>query len=39
MGKFGSEYMIDDYIIASIMIYIDIIQIFMYLLELFGRNR
>ena len=39
MGKFGNEYMIDDYIIAALMIYIDIIQIFMYLLELLGHNR
>jgi FtsH-binding integral membrane protein len=38
MGKFGNEYEIDDYIIAALMIYIDIIQIFMYLLELFGKN-
>ena len=38
MGKFGNEYQIDDYIIAAIMIYIDIIQIFLYLLQLFGRR-
>jgi len=38
MGKFGNEYQIDDYIIAAIMIYIDIIQIFLYLLQIFGRK-
>lgn len=38
MGKFNNEYEIDDYIIAAIMIYIDIIQIFLYLLELLGKN-
>jgi len=39
MGKFGNEYEIDDYIIAAIMIYIDIIQIFLYLLQLLGDRR
>lgn len=38
MGKFGNEYEIDDYIIAALMIYLDIIQIFLYLLELLGRG-
>ncbi len=38
MGKFGLEYKIDDYILAALMIYIDIIQIFLYLLELFGKK-
>ncbi len=38
MGKFGNEYQIDDYIIAALMIYIDIIQIFLYLLQIFGRR-
>jgi len=36
MGKFGTEFEVDDYIIAAIMIYIDIIQIFLYLLQLLG---
>jgi len=39
MGKFGNEYEIDDYIIAAIMVYIDIIQIFLYLLQILGGNR
>jgi len=39
IGKFGVEYDVDDYIIAAIMIYIDIIQIFLYLLEVFGDRR
>ena len=38
MGKFGVEYMIDDYILAALMIYIDIIQIFLYLLQIFGKK-
>ena len=38
MGKFGQEYQIDDYILAALMIYIDIIQIFLYLLQIFGRR-
>jgi len=38
MGKYENGYEIDDYIIAAIMIYIDIIQIFLYLLELFGNR-
>jgi len=38
MGKFGQEYSVDDYIIAAIMIYIDIIQMFLYILQLFGRR-
>jgi FtsH-binding integral membrane protein len=38
MGSFGNAYSIDDYIVAAMMIYIDIIQIFLYLLRLFGRN-
>jgi FtsH-binding integral membrane protein len=36
-GKVGLEYDVDDYILASLNIYLDIIQIFLYLLELFGR--
>lgn len=38
MGKYGVEYQIDDYIIAALMIYLDIIQIFLYLLELLGKR-
>ena len=39
MGKFGNGYNIDDYLIASLNIYIYIIQLFIYILELFGRRR
>jgi FtsH-binding integral membrane protein len=38
MGKFGFEYSIEDYIIAAMMIYIDVIQIFIYLLSLLSRK-
>ena len=36
MGKFGESYQIDDYIIAALMVYLDIITIFIYLLSLIG---
>ena len=39
MGKFGNEYSIDDYIVAAMIIYIDIIQMFLYILEMFGSSR
>ena len=35
MGKFGNEYSIDDYIIAALNVYLDIINIFIHLLGLF----
>lgn len=38
MGKFGFEYSIDDYIIASLNIYLDIIQIFIYILSALARR-
>ena len=38
MGKFGLEYIMEDYILAALMIYIDIIQIFLYILQMFGRK-
>ena len=38
MGRFGNEYAIDDYIIAALNIYIDIIQMFLYILSLLNRN-
>ena len=38
MGKFGIEYVMEDYIIAALMIYIDIIQIFLYILQMFGKK-
>jgi FtsH-binding integral membrane protein len=37
LGKFGVEYSVDDYILASLNIYLDIIQIFLYILEILGR--
>jgi FtsH-binding integral membrane protein len=37
-GKIGREYSLEDYIFASMNIYMDIIQIFLYLLRIFGRN-
>lgn len=36
-GKVGNEYSVDDYILASLNIYLDIIQIFLYMLEIIGR--
>ncbi len=40
MGKFeNAEYSIEDYIVAAMMIYIDIIQLFLYLLRIFGSRR
>lgn len=39
MGKFGLEYQIDDYIFAALSIYLDIIQIFLYLLQILGGRR
>jgi FtsH-binding integral membrane protein len=39
MGRFGHEYSIDDYIIAALSIYLDIIQIFLYILQLVARSR
>jgi protein lifeguard len=39
MGKFGNKYDIDDYIIAAIMVYLDIINIFVYILEIIGNRR
>lgn len=39
MGKFGVEYNIEDYIVAAMMIYIDIIQLFLYILRMLGNRR
>lgn len=39
MGKFGIEYNIEDYIVAAMMIYIDIIQLFLYILRMLGNRR
>ena len=37
IGKFGREYGIDDYIFAALAIYIDIINIFSFILRLLGK--
>jgi FtsH-binding integral membrane protein len=37
MGKFDSELSVDDYILAALMIYLDIIQIFLYILQIVAR--
>jgi FtsH-binding integral membrane protein len=39
LGKFGEAYEIDDYVIAAIEIYLDIINIFVFILRIFGENR
>lgn len=38
MKKFGEVYGVDDYIFASIQIYLDIINLFMIILSVFGKN-
>jgi FtsH-binding integral membrane protein len=38
IGKFGREYEIDDYIFAALSIYIDIINIFSFILSLLGKT-
>jgi FtsH-binding integral membrane protein len=38
MGKFGVQYSIDDYVLAALNLYIDIIQIFLYVLRMFGEK-
>jgi FtsH-binding integral membrane protein len=37
-GKFGVEYKIDDYIIAAINIYLDIINLFIQILKIIGKK-
>jgi FtsH-binding integral membrane protein len=37
LGKVGTEFSVDDYILASICIYVDILQIFLYILEILAR--
>jgi FtsH-binding integral membrane protein len=37
IGKFGRQYGIDDYIFAALAIYIDIINIFSFILSLLGK--
>lgn len=39
MGKYGNEFSIDDYVIAAMMIYMDILQIFIQILQLIGVRR
>ena len=38
-GKFGVEYKIDDYIIAAINIYLDIINLFIKILKIIGKKK
>lgn len=38
MGKFGHAFGIDDYVVAALNIYIDIIQIFLYILRILGNR-
>ena len=39
MGKFGVAYSVDDYIFATLEIYMDIIRLFLLILRILGRNR
>ena len=39
MGNFGLKYEIDDYIIVALNLYLDIINLFIYLLKLFGESK
>ena len=38
MGKLGIEYSIDDYIFATLQIYMDIIRLFLLILKILGNN-
>ena len=38
MGKFGNEYSIDDYIFAALNLYLDIINLFLYILQILGAS-
>ena len=38
-GEFGKKYSIDDYIIAAINIYLDIINLFIYILKIIGKKQ
>lgn len=37
-GKGGSAYQIDDYILAAMHLYVDIIQMFLYILQALGKK-
>ena len=39
IGKFGLKYEIDDYIIVALNLYLDIINLFLYILRLFGETK
>lgn len=39
MGRYGSEFDSEDYIVASLSLYLDIIQLFLYILELISKNK
>ena len=38
-GKHSHEFSIDDYAFAAISLYLDIVQLFLYLLRIFGQRR
>ena len=37
-GKFGNKFSIDDYMIAAISVYIDVINLFIYILRIIGKK-
>ena len=37
-GKFGEAFEIDDYVLAAVNVYLDIINLFLYILSLFGNK-
>lgn len=39
MGNRSQSLSIDDYILASMMLYIDIVQLFIYILQILGESR
>jgi FtsH-binding integral membrane protein len=38
-GKSEMQYSVDDYVAATIALYIDIVSLFIYMLQLFGKQR
>ena len=38
-GEFGNKYSIDDYMIAALNIYLDLINMFIYILKIFGNKK
>jgi len=39
LGEFGRKISVDDYVFAAIALYLDIIRLFVYILNLVGRAR